>query len=541
MSADGEIYDFIVTGAGTAGCVIAARLSEAGRYRVLLLEAGPEDKDFWIHVPLGYANVFSNPKINWMLESEAEAGLYGRTMYQPRGKVLGGTSSINGMVNIRGNHEDFDEWSRAGCDGWSWREVLPYFKKSEDHELGASEYHGVGGPMKVSLGPNQHELAAAVVQSAENMGLKYNPDFNGESQDGVGYYQFNISKGRRWSAARAYLRPARKRANLRVETDASVTKILFDGARATGVEYRKGGALHRAYAHGEVVVCGGVFASPQLLQLSGLGSASSLKALGIEPIVELPAVGQNLQDHFYTQLMFRCTKPITINDFARSWPRKAFEGLRYLLTNKGILTSTHLYVGGFVRSEQSISKPDIQFNMAAWSVAERTAQGAKPHSFSGFTMSPIHLNPDARGTVELRSSDPTAPPLIRFNFLQTDYDVRSMIFGVRFVRALSQQPALASYISEELQPGRDVVSDEAIVDFLRQKAVSNLHPVGTCRMGRNQADTVVDSRLRVHQTRGLRVVDGSIMPRIVCGNTNAATVMIAEKGADMILQDAKAA
>lgn len=536
METYSESYDFIITGAGSAGCVLASRLSESGRFSVLLLEAGPADKNFWIHVPLGYANVFCNPEINWMFESEPEENLQGRTMYQPRGKVLGGTSSINGMIYVRGNHRDFDDWHDSGCVGWSWDEVLPYFKKAEDYEHGISNMHGAGGLLKVTQNPFKHEVAEAVLGAAQKVGIPFNKDFNGDTQDGVGYYRYNIFKGQRWSSAKGYLGAAKGRKNLTVRTLAHVTKILMSGRCATGVEYSKDGILHRAIAAKEVIVSSGVYGSPQLLQLSGIGPWEHIKKHGIEPVLHLGAVGQNLQDHFYTQLMFRCTKPITINDFSKSLPQKIVEGLKYLFLKTGKLTSNHLYVGGFARSNDRQDMPDIQFNMAAWSVAERTASGAKPHSFSGFSLSPIHLKPEARGTVLIKSRNPLDKPCIKFNFLSTEYDISAMIFGFRLIRNIARQPILSKYISEEIQPGIATNSDEEILDFVRRKAVSNLHAVGTCRMGSDATTSVVDPQLRVHNIKRLRVVDSSIMPRIVSGNTHAATVMIAEKASDMILR-----
>ncbi|MBX9451524.1 MAG: GMC family oxidoreductase N-terminal domain-containing protein [Mesorhizobium sp.] len=534
-----ETFDFVVVGAGSAGCVIASRLSEDGRYTVLLLEAGPEDKSMWIHMPLGYAQVFSDPKINWMLESEPEPELQDRKMYQPRGKVLGGTGSINGMVYVRGNKADYDGWKAGGCQGWGWDDVLPYFKRAEDYEGGATAYHGTGGPLKVSSGPRDHPLAEAMIEAARAEGMSYNSDFNGASQDGVGYYDFNIHRGRRWSSAAGYLRRARGRRNIKVLTDAHVARLVIENGRATSVQYIHHGQHKTAVIGKELILSAGVYGSPQLLQLAGVGNPDALRAVGIEPRHALNHVGQNLQDHFYSQLMFRCTRPITVNDFARSIPRKAAALAQYLAFGKGILTATHLYSGGFTRTSDDQPKPDIQFNLAAWSVAERTASGAKPHPFSGFSINPIHLNPDARGQVMVTSPDPKAPPSIRFNYLRTEYDIRSMIFGVRLVRRLTAHRALADFIAEEIQPGLKVASEEEIVDFLRAKAVSNLHAVGSCRMGSSPDTSVVDPRLRVHGIGNMRVIDGSIMPRIVTGNTNAATVMIAEKGAAMVLDDSR--
>jgi choline dehydrogenase len=521
-------FDFIIVGAGSAGCVLAARLSESGTHSVLLLEAGPEDKNFWIHVPLGYAQVFSDPRINWMMESEPEEELDNRRMYQPRGKVLGGTSSINGMIYIRGNHADYDGWRDRGCVGWGWEDVLPYFQKAE-------------GPtgLKVIESPVKHELAEAALRAAQQAGISYNPDFNGDKQDGVGHYRYNIYKGRRWSASKAYLEPARRRKNLHVASNAHVSRIVMMQGRATGVVYEKNGVTHQAKARAEVIVSAGVFSSPQLLELSGIGNPEVVRGLGVEPQVDLPQVGENLQDHFFTQLMFRCTRPITINDFARSWPQKIIEGARYLMFRTGKLASNHLYIGGFTRSQEGLPKPDIQFNMTAWSVAERTAAGAKPHPFPGFSLSPVHINPDARGSVHATSADISKPPSIRFNFLKTEYDIQAMLFGMKLMRRIANQPELKTYISAEIKPGPGVSTDEEMIAFLRANAVSNLHSVGTCRMGPDKSDSVVDPQLRVHGTRGLRIVDGSIMPRIVCGNCHGATVMIAEKVSEMILAAAR--
>jgi choline dehydrogenase len=540
MKANGEEFDFIVTGAGSAGCVVAARLSESGHYRVLLLEAGPEDNYFWIRVPMGFAMLFSNPDINWMFDSEPEAELGDRVMYQPRGKVLGGSSSINGMVYVRGDRRDFDGWRQAGCDGWSYDDVLPHFRKSEDFQHGANAFHGSGGPLKVADHTYAHPLADAVIQAGRQAGLPENDDFNGRALEGVGFYHLNLHKGERWSASRAFLAPARHRPNLKIVTGARATRILVEGGRAQGIEYRVGSEVRRAHARGEVIVSGGVFGSPQLLQLSGIGDPLALRAHGIETVADLPGVGSNLQDHIFIQMMFRCTEAITGNDVANSWPRKLFAGAQYLFARRGLLSGTGIFVGGFARSDKRLERPDVQFNLATWSVASRTKQGAFPHPFSGFTMSPTHLRPDARGSVSLKTSDPLAAPEIKFNFLKTDYDRQALSYGMRLVRRLIQQPALARYVADEIQPGAAVQSDDELVAAIREKAVSALHGVGTCRMGRDPG-AVVDPALRVRGIGKLRVVDASIMPTIVSGNTHAATVMIGEKGADMILADAKAA
>jgi choline dehydrogenase len=534
---DGGPYDFIVIGAGSAGAVLAARLSESGRKKVLLLEAGPRDLNPWIHLPMGYSKLFTDSRYNWMYESEPESALQGRVLYQPRGKVLGGSSSINGMMYVRGNAQDFDDWAKAGCDGWSYDEVLPYFRKAEDQSRGADHWHGAGGPLKVSDQSFDHELPNALCAAAVQAGLERNDDFNGAAQDGFGYYQMNIHRGRRWSTARGYLAPARRRANLRIVTGARVERIVVENRVATGVLFSRGGQRRIATA-GEIILSAGTIASPQLLMVSGIGAAAPMQDLGVGCVLDLPEVGRNLQDHTCVQLMFRCTRPITVNDIANSLARRIGVGLQYAITRKGYLAETGIYVGGFARSDDTQDRPDIQMAMAAWSVGERTAKGAKPHPFSGFSFSPEHVNPDARGAVTLRSADAMAAPRISFNFFQTEYDIRAMTFGIRLVRRISEQPAMKPYVASELQPGKDVQTDDEILDFIRQKAGSDIHAVGTCRMGPD-AGAVVDPRLRVNGIAALRVVDASIMPRIVRGNTHAAVVMIAEKAADMILADAR--
>ncbi|MEP9389203.1 GMC family oxidoreductase N-terminal domain-containing protein [Mesorhizobium sp. KR9-304] len=533
---DGDSYDYIVVGAGSAGSVIAARLSESGRHRVLLLEAGPSDWNPWIHLPMGYSKLYSDPSVNWMYESEPEPGLNNRVLYQPRGKVLGGSSSINGMMYVRGHPKDFDGWAEAGCPGWAFEDVLPFFRKSEDNSRGENRFHGAGGPLKVSDQSFDRELPQALRAAAREAGLKDNPDFNSDVQDGFGYYQMNIHKGRRWSAAKGYLKPARSRSNLRILTGATTERILLNGTVAEGVLFRRQGKLLRVQAR-ETIVCAGAIAAPQLLMVSGIGPADHLKATGVGVVADRASVGQNLQDHTNTQLMFRCIKPITINDIANSWVRTLGTGLQYLLTGKGYFSETGIYVGGYARSNASLDRPDMQVTMAAWSVGERTAKGAKQHPFSGFSFSPEHVCPEARGSVTLKSPDVQVAPSIRFNLFQTDYDLRAMMFGIRLIRHIVRQPAMKPYVSSELQPGPNVQSDGEMIAFIREKAGSDIHAAGSCRMG-GDADSVVDPQLRVRGVRGLRVADASIMPRVVRANTHAATVMIGEKAASMILSAA---
>jgi choline dehydrogenase len=532
-----ESFDYIIAGAGSAGCVLAARLSESGKHRVLLLEAGGKDRSPFIHMPMGYPKLYTDPRINWRYESEPDPGLNNRRVYHPRGKVLGGTSSINGMIYMRGNHGDYDEWRQRGCDGWSYESVLPYFRKAEDFSRGEDEYHGAGGPLGVS-DQEPGELTEAIIAAGVQAGFPLNKDFNGATQEGIGYYQSTVVKGRRASASAAYLRPARRRKNLKVVTHAHATRILFQAGRAVSIEYRTPGGLKLAHASGEVIVAGGVFNSPQLLQLSGLGPAALLREHGIEVARDMPAVGANLQDHFINMLIFRCAKPVTMNAFARSFWRQAAACVRYAMFRDGPMAQNGIAMGAYARSDPRLERPDIQINMRAWSIAERTKTSFIIHPFHGFTLSAVHLRNEARGTVRIRSADPLSSPEIKLNFLQSRHDVEAMTAGMRIVRNISRQPALAPYVAEELAPGPNVNTDEEFEADMRKRANSNLHPVGTCRMGPG-SDAVVDPRLRVHGIDRLRVVDASVMPTIVGGNTNAPTIMIAEKAADMILEDAR--
>jgi choline dehydrogenase len=540
MTDASDSFDFIVAGAGSAGCCVAARLSENGRYRVLLLEAGPRDTSPWIHMPMGYAKLFANPQLNWMYESEPEPELNGRTMYQPRGKVLGGTSSINGMVYMRGNPADYDEWRQRGCTGWDWDSVLPYFKKAEDQERGPSATHGVGGPLRVSEHPVRWKLADYWVTAAIEAGLPPNDDFNDGVQDGAGHFQCTMNKARRWSTAAAYLGRAKDRANLTIATEALATKILFEGTKAVGVEYRQAGVARTARAKGEVVVCGGVYNSPQLLQLSGLGPAPLLQKHGIAVVRDIADVGSQLQDHFYVRLAYRCTEPITLNDVGNSAWRRVAAALQYWAFHSGPFASNGICAGGFAKSDPRLARPDIQLNFSTWSFAGRDRKGAIPHPFPGFSVSAVHLRPDARGTVLIKSPDPAAPPAIQFNFLKTRSDLEALTAGMRLARKITEQPALRPYVADEILPGRQVTTDAEFEAAIREHALSNLHPVGTCRMGADEG-AVVDPRLKVNGIGRLRVVDASIMPAVPAGNTNAPTIMIAEKASDMILEDARAA
>jgi choline dehydrogenase len=529
-------FDYIIVGAGSAGCVLANRLTESGRHRVLLLEAGPADRNPWIHVPIGYAKLFTNAKVNWLYESEPEPELNNRRIIQPRGKVLGGSSSINGLVYIRGQKEDFDLWRQLGNAGWSWDDVLPYFKKAESQQRGADEYHGGDGPLSVSDQTEPHELCEAFIAAGQQTGIPRNDDFNGASQEGVGYFQTTSRKGLRCSTAVGYLRPARKRPNLTVVTAALTTRILFDGTRAIGIAFTRGGEPMVARAAGEVILSAGAINSPQVLQLSGVGPGGLLRGLGIDIVREVPGVGANLQDHFQTRMVFRCSRKITLNDVVANPLRKVGIGLQYALRRKGPLTISAGYVGAFLRTDPRLVTPDVQVHFLTFSTDK---MGTALHDFPGFSASICQLRPESRGSVAIKTAGPGDAPAIRVNYLSTELDRTTMVAGLRLLRKISQAPAMAPYVEAELEPGPACRSDADWLAFCRARGSTIYHPTCTCRMG-DDATAVVDARLRVRGLDRLRVVDGSIMPNVVSGNTNAAIVMIAEKGAEMILQDAAA-
>lgn len=536
---DADSFDFIVTGAGSAGAVVAARLSEGGKHSVLLLEAGPPDRNPWIHIPLGFARTYVDPQVNWKFETAPHPQLNGRTMYAPRGKTLGGTSSINGMVYMRGHARDYDEWRQRGCTGWDYDSVLPFFRKAENQTRGEDRFHGVGGPLTVSDQPSTSELTEAMIAAAEQAGIPRNPDFNGAQQEGAGYYQTTTSNRRRWSTARAYLVPAMGRPNLEVRTLCQATRVLIEDGRATGVEYRSPRGIETARARREVIVSGGAYGSPQLLQLSGLGPAEHLQAMGVAVVRDMPAVGANLHDHFAIYMQWRCTRPITFNDFERSWPRKIAAAMQYAVTRGGPMAVNGIRAGLFTRTDARLERPDLQINLLEWSTLERSATRVVAHPFPGFTLCPVHLTPDGRGTVRLGSPDPLAAPAITFGFLGSDYDMRAMVAGIRLARRIAAQQALQPYNGGEIFPGPDYEADADLERFVREAGLTNHHPAGSCAMGTG-TNSVVDPRLRVHGVAALRVADASIMPAVVAGNTNAPSIMIGEKCAAMILEDAAA-
>ena len=528
-------FDYIIVGAGSAGCVLANRLSANGKHSVLLLEAGPKDSNIWIHVPLGYGKLFKEKTVNWMYQTEPEPELKGRQVFQPRGKTLGGSSSINGLLYVRGQHEDYDRWRQLGNPGWGHDDVLPYFKKAENQTRGADQFHGVGGPLPVSDLILADPLSKAFIKAAVETGLPYNPDFNGATQEGVGLFQTTTRNGRRGSTAVAYLGPARSRSNLKIETLAQGQRILFEGRRAVGVEYRQGASVRRARARQEVLVSSGAYNSPQLLQLSGVGPADLLRKHGIEVVLDAQGVGHDLQDHMQVRIVMRCTQKITLNDIVNHPIRRTLEGLRYALFRQGWLTIAAGTAGAFFKTNARLASPDVQVHFLPFSTDK---MGEKLHDFSGFTASVCQLRPESRGSLRIKSADPLQPPEIRINYMSTETDRTTNVEALKILRKMLNAPAMKPFVVEEVDPGARVASDAELLEFCRERGSTIYHPTSTCRMG-NDGLAVVDQRLRVRGLEGLRVVDGSVMPDLVSGNTNAPIIMIAEKASDMILEDAR--
>lgn len=533
-------YDFIIVGAGSAGCVVAERLSASGRFSVLLLEAGGSDRHFFVQMPLGYGKCFFDPAVNWNYRTEPDPGLAGNADHWPRGKLLGGSSSINAMVWIRGHPQDYEDWKAAGNPGWGWDDVLPAFKAIEDNEAGADDWRGAGGPLRVTdCSAAVHRLTRRYLLAAQQAGLSFNPDFNGAAQEGVGVYQISTKGGRRMSAARAFLRPAMRRRNLRVETRALATRILFEGARATGVEYEHNGARHRAHAGREVILCGGAINSPQLLQLSGIGPAAHLKGLGIDVVHANENVGRNLEDHVGVNYTFRSREP-TLNQLLRPWWGKAWVGLRYVLMRSGPLSLSMNNAGGFFRTDASKRRPNMQLYFQAFSTVIPKAGERpilSPDPWPGFSIGLSNCRPTSRGEILIRTTDARDHPRIVANALSTPEDVAEMLAAVKFLRRIAAQPAMAEVIAEEILPGASVASDAALIQDFRSRCGTVYHPVSTCRMGPDPARSVVDPRLRAHGVSGLRVIDASVFPSNISGNTNAPCIMTGWKGAELILQD----
>lgn len=524
-------FDYIIVGAGSAGCVLAARLTEDPEVRVLLVEAGPKDRSWRIDMPAAVGSLLSSDRFNWNYVSDPEPHLDGRRLTHPRGRVLGGSSSINGMVYIRGHAGDYDSWAAAGLTDWSYADVLPYFKRAEQHLHGANSYHGGSGPLAV-FAPDltATPLAAAFVDAASQAGYGLSADPNGERQEGFGRVDRTTRAGRRCSAARAYLAPALKRSNLDVVTGALVRRVLLQGGRAQGIEYSERGTVAAAYADRDVILSAGAFNSPQLLQLSGIGASAQLSKLGIETQVELPAVGANLNDHPDIVIQHRCLQPISIYSANRGMG-KILTGLRWFAGLGGLAGSNHFEAGGFLRSRAGVRQPDLQLTFMPLAIRPGTVEDVGVHSFQ------VHIDlmrPNSFGRVTLRSADAASPPSICFNYLADPQDRKDLRTAVRLTREILAQPALSAYRGEELNPGSAIQSDEDLDAWVRRSVETCYHPVGTCRMGLDPGLAVVDSECRVHGIAGLRVVDASIMPAIVSGNTNAPTIMIAEKVSDLL-------
>lgn len=527
-------FDYVVIGAGSAGCVVANRLSETPEERVLLIEAGPKDTYPWLHIPVGYFKTIHNPKTDWCYVIEPDPGLNGRQIKWPRGRVLGGSSALNGLLYIRGQKEDYDEWRRLGNVGWSYEDVLPYFKKSEDQERGADAFHGVGGPLKVTNMRFGRPICDAFVEACTEIGIPRNDDFNGASQEGAGYFQLNTHRGLRWSSARAFLRPIEGRENLTVVTNALVRRILFEDKRAVGLETEIDGARRVFKARKEIVLSAGAIGSPQLLQLSGIGGGELLQRLAIAVVSELPGVGENLLDHLQIRCVYKTVEP-TLNDEVNNPLRKILMGVQFAFLRTGPMTMAASQVCVFTKSRPELDRPDIQFHVQPLS-ADSPGEGL--HRFSAFTASVCQLRPESTGRVVIESPDARSYPRIYANYLDSPVDQRVAIDSMRLTRAITQTKALSKHISEELRPGLAVQTDEQFLDSARNLGTTIYHPTSTCKMGSDRM-AVVDDRLRVHGVTGLRVADASIMPRIVSGNTHAPAVMIGEKASDMILEDAR--
>lgn len=536
MSEAGHDADYVIVGAGSAGCVLANRLSADPAVRVVVLEAGGRDTNPWIHIPVGYFKTIHNPSVDWCYKTEPDPGLNGRSIEWPRGKVLGGSSSLNGLLYVRGQPQDYDRWAQMGNRGWGWDAVLPLFRRAENNERGADEFHGDQGPLNVSNMRIQRPICDAWVAAAQSAGYPFNPDYNGAQQEGVGYFQLTAKNGRRCSAAVAYLNPVKSRKNLTIITHAHVQKVILDGKRATGVQYRdRAGALHTVTARREIVLSGGAINSPQILMLSGIGPGEHLKDNGIAVVHDLPGVGQNMQDHLQARLVYKCNEP-TLNDEVRGLVNQARIGLKYLLFRSGPMAMAASLATGFMKSRPDLETPDIQFHVQPLS-AENPGKGAD--LFSAFTMSVCQLRPESRGEIRLAGPDAATYPKIVPNYLSTETDCRTVVAGVNIARTIARHAPLTDKISEEYRPHASLPMDDydATLDWARGNTASIYHPAGTCAMGQGPG-AVVDERLRVHGISGLRVADCSIMPAIVSGNTNAPTIMIGEKAADMLREDA---
>ncbi|NND92898.1 MAG: choline dehydrogenase [Granulosicoccus sp.] len=526
-------FDYVVVGAGSAGCVLANRLSADGTTRVALLEAGARDWNPWIHIPVGYFKTIHNPATDWCYVTEPDPGLNGRSLKWPRGKVLGGSSSINGLLYVRGQHQDYDRWAELGCSGWSFDEVLPYFRRAENQSRGEDDYHGTGGPLQVNDMSFKRPICDDFIRGVAELGTPVNDDINGAVQEGVGYFQLTSHKGRRCSTAVAYLNGIRSRPNLRIITHAMVRKIGFVDGRASSVELHRHGRPMSVTAREEVILSAGAIGSPQLLQVSGVGPGSLLQSCGIEVLVDSPEVGENLQDHLQIRAVYKTKKPITLNDELKNPLQKARAGLEYIVNRSGPLSMAASQVYAFCRTRLANERPDIQYHFQPLS-ADSPGEGL--HPFSAITASVCQLRPESRGSIRIQCADTDVHPTITANYLSTELDCQTAIEAVRFTRRIMNSSAMKDHIAEELLPDPEATSDDQLLDQARDIANTIYHPTSTCRMGAD-ARAVVNPRLVVNGVSGLRVVDASIMPEIVSGNTNAPTIMIAERAADMIIED----